>query len=143
MRSNVKRSERKAKKSYTLSPESVTFLETLRKRRRAASISSVLEESYKAFADNRSGRTSRGLSMLTIPRCRTRKLPSTPNGQTLPRPSSCASHKCHPTDLHFAAKYGLLNYLRIRLRKADGLWLLYRWTRGIAMNGPTRSWLFH
>lgn len=40
----MKQSERKAKKSYTLSPESVTFLETLRKRRRAASISAVLEE---------------------------------------------------------------------------------------------------
>jgi hypothetical protein len=36
--------EPKAKKSYTLSPESVAFLETLRKRRRAASTSSVLEE---------------------------------------------------------------------------------------------------
>jgi hypothetical protein len=35
---------RKAKKSYTLSPESVAFLETLRKKRRAPSISSVLEE---------------------------------------------------------------------------------------------------
>lgn len=39
----AKRKQRKAKKSYTLSPESVAFLETLRKRRRAASISSVLE----------------------------------------------------------------------------------------------------
>jgi len=33
----------KAKKSYTLSPESVDFLEALRKKRRARSISSVLE----------------------------------------------------------------------------------------------------
>jgi len=37
-------SERKAKKSYTLSPESVAFLEALRKRERAASISAILEE---------------------------------------------------------------------------------------------------
>ena len=36
--------QRKAKKSYTLSPESVAFLESVRKHRRAASISSVLEE---------------------------------------------------------------------------------------------------
>lgn len=35
---------RKAKKSYTLSPESVAFLENIRKKRRAASISSILEE---------------------------------------------------------------------------------------------------
>jgi hypothetical protein len=35
---------RKAKKSYTLSPESVRFLETMRKRRQAPSVSSVLEE---------------------------------------------------------------------------------------------------
>ena len=37
-------SERKAKKSYTLSPESVAFLEALRKQQRAASISAILEE---------------------------------------------------------------------------------------------------
>ena len=35
---------RKAKKSYTLSPESVAFLEQLCKQRRAGSVSSVLEE---------------------------------------------------------------------------------------------------
>ena len=35
---------RKAKKSYTLSQESVAFLEKLRRERRAASASSVLEE---------------------------------------------------------------------------------------------------
>lgn len=45
---SAKRVERKAKKSYTLSPESVAFLETIRKRRRAASISSVLEEILQA-----------------------------------------------------------------------------------------------
>jgi hypothetical protein len=33
-----------ARKSYTLSPESVAFLETLRQRHRARSISAVLEE---------------------------------------------------------------------------------------------------
>jgi hypothetical protein len=48
MRTMIKQAERKAKKSYTLSPESVAFLETLRKRRRAASISSVLEEILQA-----------------------------------------------------------------------------------------------
>jgi hypothetical protein len=40
----TQRPRRKAKKSYTLSPESVAFLETLRKKRRAPSISSVLEQ---------------------------------------------------------------------------------------------------
>jgi hypothetical protein len=35
---------RKAKKSYTLSPESVAFLENLRKKRHAASTSLVLDE---------------------------------------------------------------------------------------------------
>jgi len=35
---------RKAKRSYTLSPESVAFLDAMRKRRRAPSVSSVLEE---------------------------------------------------------------------------------------------------
>lgn len=35
---------RKAKKSYTLSPASVAFLETLRKKKGAASASSVLED---------------------------------------------------------------------------------------------------
>jgi hypothetical protein len=39
-----KRTGTKAKKSYTLSPESVAFLEAMRKRRRASSVSSVLEE---------------------------------------------------------------------------------------------------
>ena len=48
MRTTPKKTDRKAKKSYTLSPESVAFLETLRKRRRAASISSVLEEILQA-----------------------------------------------------------------------------------------------
>jgi hypothetical protein len=42
-RTNTKH-DRKTKKSYTLSPESVAFLETLQKKRRAASVSSVLEE---------------------------------------------------------------------------------------------------
>jgi hypothetical protein len=44
MRTNTYLPERKIKKSYTLSPESVVFLEELRKRRRAPSISFVLEE---------------------------------------------------------------------------------------------------
>ena len=39
----------KAKKSYTLSPESVAFLETLRKRKRATSTSSVLEEIIQTY----------------------------------------------------------------------------------------------
>ncbi len=38
----------KAKKSYTLSPESVAFLETMRKRRRAGSTSAILEEILQA-----------------------------------------------------------------------------------------------
>jgi hypothetical protein len=41
--------DRKTKKSYTLSPESVAFLETLQKKRRAASVSSVLEEILAAL----------------------------------------------------------------------------------------------
>ena len=48
MPSSTKRAERKAKKRYTLSPESIAFLETIRKRRRAASISSILEEILQA-----------------------------------------------------------------------------------------------
>src|SRR5260370_17817961 len=36
--------ERKVKKSYTLSPESVAFLEAMRKKQRAASVSAVLDE---------------------------------------------------------------------------------------------------
>ncbi len=39
---------RKAKKSYTLSSESVAFLEALRKKRHAASASSILEEILQA-----------------------------------------------------------------------------------------------
>jgi methylthioribose-1-phosphate isomerase len=39
---------RKAKKSYTLSPESVDFLEVQRKKRRATSISAVLDEILQA-----------------------------------------------------------------------------------------------
>jgi hypothetical protein len=38
------RPHRKAKKSFTLSPESVEFLETLCKKRHALSVSAVLEE---------------------------------------------------------------------------------------------------
>jgi len=38
------RGNRKAKKSYTLSAKSVEFLETLRKKRHAPSVSSILEE---------------------------------------------------------------------------------------------------
>jgi hypothetical protein len=40
----LKRGDRKAKKSFTLSSESVEFLEAVRKKRRALSVSSVLEE---------------------------------------------------------------------------------------------------
>lgn len=43
-----KRTDRKTKKSYSLSSESVEFLETLRKKRHALSVSSVLEELLEA-----------------------------------------------------------------------------------------------
>ena len=44
MNSTIERTERKAKKSFTLSLESVKFLENARKTRRASSVSSVLED---------------------------------------------------------------------------------------------------
>jgi hypothetical protein len=40
--------DRKVKKSYTLSPESVAFLEAMRKKRRAGSVSAILEEILQA-----------------------------------------------------------------------------------------------
>jgi hypothetical protein len=40
--------DRKAKKSFTLSPESVAFLEAMEKRKQAGSISAVLEEILQA-----------------------------------------------------------------------------------------------
>ena len=42
---------RKAKKSFTLSPESVAFLDAMRKKRRARSTSSVLEEILRNVRD--------------------------------------------------------------------------------------------
>ena len=42
-------SQRKAKKSYTLSPQSIAFLEAMRKRRHSSSTSSVLEEILQVF----------------------------------------------------------------------------------------------
>jgi len=47
-RTTHRRPARKAKKSYTLSTESVDFLEAQRKKRRARSISFVLEEILQA-----------------------------------------------------------------------------------------------
>src|SRR5262249_14230675 len=47
-RTQQRRPNRKAKKSYTLSPESVQFLEAMRKRSHAPSTSSVLEEILQA-----------------------------------------------------------------------------------------------
>jgi hypothetical protein len=47
-RTTHRRTGRKAKKSYTLSPELVDFLEAQRKKRRARSISAVLEEILQA-----------------------------------------------------------------------------------------------
>ena len=44
----ISKPNRKAKKSYTLSPESVAFLEAVRRKRRAGSISAVLEEILQA-----------------------------------------------------------------------------------------------
>jgi hypothetical protein len=43
-RTNLETANRKAKKSFTLSPESVAFLDAMRKKRRARSTSSVLED---------------------------------------------------------------------------------------------------
>lgn len=40
---------RKAKKSYTLSPQTVAFLESMREKRHAPSTSHVLEEILQAF----------------------------------------------------------------------------------------------
>jgi hypothetical protein len=48
MPTSAKRTARKAKKSYTLSSESVAFLEMMRTKRRATSVSSVLEEILQA-----------------------------------------------------------------------------------------------
>jgi len=48
IRTSSSQKNRKAKKSYTLSPESVEFLEAMRKRRRAPSVSSILEEILQA-----------------------------------------------------------------------------------------------
>ena len=44
LRTASRQSTRKSKKSYSLSSESVAFLESLRRKRHAASISSVLED---------------------------------------------------------------------------------------------------
>ena len=44
MMSRTSPHQRKAKKSYTLSPEVDAFLETLRRKRQAESVSAVLEE---------------------------------------------------------------------------------------------------
>jgi hypothetical protein len=43
-RTGLETANRKAKKSFTLSPESVAFLDAMRKKRRARSTSSVLED---------------------------------------------------------------------------------------------------
>jgi phosphopentomutase len=48
-RSSNTKPSRKAKKSYTLSPESIQFLESLRKKRRAPSISAILEDILQRF----------------------------------------------------------------------------------------------
>jgi hypothetical protein len=42
------RTGRKAKKSFTLSPDSVAFLETMREQRRAESVSAILDEILQA-----------------------------------------------------------------------------------------------
>jgi hypothetical protein len=44
MSHTIRKHTRKAKKSFTLSEESFQFLEAVRKRRRASSVSSILEE---------------------------------------------------------------------------------------------------
>ena len=44
MNQTIGKADRKAKKSYTLSPESVEFLEATRKKRHAASTSAILDE---------------------------------------------------------------------------------------------------
>ena len=43
------RTQRKSKKSYTLSPQSIAFLEAMRKKRHTSSTSLVLEEILQAF----------------------------------------------------------------------------------------------
>lgn len=44
MKGNTKRATRRAKKSFTLSPSSVAFLDELRRERQAASTSLVLDQ---------------------------------------------------------------------------------------------------
>ncbi len=53
MRNTSKKTERKAKKSYMLSPESVAFLETLRKRGRQerAGIEKSVSAYYSSLPD--------------------------------------------------------------------------------------------
>ena len=45
----VKKTERKAKKSFTLSVESVAFLEEMQSKRSAESVSAILEEIIQAM----------------------------------------------------------------------------------------------
>jgi len=55
-------------KSYSLSPESVDFLETLRKKRRARSVSFVLEEILQAVrAKPKRNRRARADTVLVVP----------------------------------------------------------------------------
>ncbi len=49
MSQTISRPDRKAKKSFTLSVESVAFLEELRKKNRAESISATLEDLLQAM----------------------------------------------------------------------------------------------
>jgi heme oxygenase len=49
MHRTARKPDRKEKKSYTLSVESVAFLEDLREKRRARSTSSVLDEIVQSF----------------------------------------------------------------------------------------------
>lgn len=49
MKAHTMSNTRKVRKTYTISPQSAAFLETLRRQRRAASTSSVIEEILQAL----------------------------------------------------------------------------------------------
>jgi hypothetical protein len=144
----AKRVGRKAKKSYTLSPESIAFFETIRKPRRAASMSSVLEEIlqtvrrqeerakiaksvdayYSSLSDQQAAELVEWGHFATSEFLREQLVPSTRS--PLRGEIWFAQLPSDPPEKG-----------RRPVVVVSPVVILHRWMRGIVMNGPTRFWL--
>jgi hypothetical protein len=113
---------RKSKKSYTLSSESVQFVEAVRKRRRTHSTSAVLEEILQTVRRSVQKRAVEERSRISTIPFLMKRPKSRVYGVSLHWVNSRVPLTGNENDFRFVAKFGSCNCTLTRPAKGSGLW---------------------